>query len=440
MSRDLSPEHAQETEGGRSNDELLRSNARLYVLAEVSNAFAMVATDYGALLEKIVRTTAELVGDGCLVTLVDADGERLVNAANAHRDPAREVDYRAYLAGVGAPKLTSASVAAGVIRTGIAKLVPAVEPEMLVAQSDDALKPLVARLDVHSFAVVPIRARQTIIGTLSLLRSGPGRDYTTDDLTLLQDLADRAGLAIDNARLYDDLERRVRQRTAELEDANRELEAFSYSAAHDLRAPLRWIDGFAGALLEDYGDRLGEEGRADVDRIRAAGKRMSSLIEDMMALAQISRASLQRQRADLSGIAAAIVEELRQREPDRQVAVEIAPGLEAEADAALVTIALQNLLANAWKFTGKRPDARIELGQAPLPAGPAFFVRDNGAGFDMAHAAKLFQPFHRLHGVAEFEGTGIGLATVHRIVSRHGGQTWAQSAPGAGATFFFTLG
>jgi light-regulated signal transduction histidine kinase (bacteriophytochrome) len=341
---------------------------------------------------------------------------------------------------MGVSTLTSASVSATVARTGIAKLVPAIEPATLVAQTDESLKPLVARLNVHSFAVVPIRARQTTIGTLSLMRSGPGRGYSFEDLTLLQDLADRAGLAIENARLYGELERRVRQRTAELELANEGLEAFSSSVAHDLRAPLRWIDGFAQALLEDQGERLDEQGRHQLDRIRQASQRMAMLVDDLLSLSRISRAPVVRERIDLGVIGAEILAELRQRDRSRQVTVEISPGLEANADPALVAITLQNLLGNAWKFTAKHAEARIQLGRTSTATGPAFFVRDDGAGFDMAYAPKLFQPFQRLHGVAEFEGTGIGLATVHRIVSRHGGRIWGEGAPGKGATFYFTLG
>jgi signal transduction histidine kinase len=420
--------------------EVERSNARLYVLAEVSHAFAMVATNYDSLLERIARTTADLVGDGCIVTLIGADGDTMTNAANAHRDPALEADYRTYVAGIGISRLGSPSVSATVARTGMAKLVPQVDPATMVAQTEETLKPLVARLNVHSFAVVPIRARQSIIGTLSLVRSRPGHGYTVEDLTLLQDLADRAGLAIENARLYAGLERRVRERTAELERANEELETFSYSVAHDLRSPLRAIDGFAQLLLEDHGGVLPASGHDQLDRIRAASQRMSELIDDLLALARISRAPLQRQRVDLGAVATGIVEALRARDPDRRVTVALDRGLEALADPALVKIALENLLGNAWKFTARRPEATITVGRTATPSGPAFFVRDDGAGFDMAHQAQLFQPFHRLHRESEFEGTGIGLVTVHRIVARHCGRIWADAAPGAGATFFFTLG
>ena len=437
MSGDAPPEETTSIGYGTAGTALLRSTARLHVLAEMSQAFAMVATDLDLLLEKIARTTADLVGDGCLVTLIDEDGETLENAANAHRDPALEADYRAFLAGFGVSRLASASVSAQVARSGVAKLVRSVEPATLVAQADDALKPLVARLDVHSFVVVPIRARQTVIGTLSLLRSGPDRGYTAEDLVMLQDVADRAGLAIENARLYRDLERRVRQRTAELEAANEALEAFSYSVAHDLSAPLRTIGGFAEALLEEQGSRLDEQGHSYLNRIRNASRRMSLLIDDLLALAQIPRASLQRQRVDLGALGAGIIEDLRQRHPGRAVTVEIAPGLEAEVDPTLATIALENLLGNAWKFTSKQPQARIELGRSKEGV---YFVRDDGVGFDPVHAPKLFQPFQRLHSRSEYEGTGVGLATVHRIVSRHGGRIWVEAAPGAGATFHFTFG
>jgi PAS domain S-box-containing protein len=212
----------QAIEEGIPSAELRPSIARLRVLAEVSDAFAAAVTSYDLLLEKIARTTADLVGDGCQVLLIAEDGENLVNVASAHREPSLEAYHRAYLAGMGI-STTSTSVSAKVVRTGEPTLVAEIEPAALVAQTDDALKPLVARLNVHSFAVVPIRARQTIIGTLTLMRCEAGRGYTFDDLMLLQDMADRAGLAIANARLYDELERRVRQRTAALEAANEAL-------------------------------------------------------------------------------------------------------------------------------------------------------------------------------------------------------------------------
>lgn len=417
------------------------SNARLRVLAEASKAFALVVTDYPRLLRSIARTTADLVGDGCMVTLIDADGQTLVNATNAHRDPALEADYAAYLAGTKLSTITSAAVSAVVARTGEPKLVAEVDPQAIVAQSDEALRPIVARLNVHSFAVVPIRARDTTLGTLSIVRSGPGRGYTEDDLKMLQDLADRAGLAIANARVYDDLERQVRLRTADLEAVNRELEAFSYSVSHDLRAPVRAIDGFSAALLADHAGQLDEQGREYLTRVRNATKRMAQLIDDLLALSKITRAQLTRQRVDLSDIARAVLSDLGSRAPggERQVTTQVAEGLVVEADPRLVTVMLENLLSNAWKFTSKQPAATIAVGRETSGGEPTFFVRDNGAGFSMEHAAKLFAPFQRLHAAADFEGSGIGLAIVGRIVGKHGGRVWAEAQVGQGATFFFTL-
>ena len=241
--------------------------------------------------------------------------------------------------------------------------------------------------------------------------------------------------------------RQLEQRTAELEvqgrelaAANAELEAFSYSVSHDLRAPLRGIDGFSKALLEDYHDKLDEQGRHFLHRVRSGTQRMAALIDDMLELARVTRHVLDRRSVDLSAIARDVAAELSKNDPSRQVRIDVQDGLNALADSHLLTIVMENLLGNAWKFSRKRGDAVIEVGSTDNGEGPAFFVRDNGAGFDMQYADRLFGAFQRLHGQAEFEGTGIGLATVKRIVTRHGGRIWAESRENAGATFFFTLG
>jgi two-component system sensor histidine kinase/response regulator len=217
-----------------------------------------------------------------------------------------------------------------------------------------------------------------------------------------------------------------------------ELEAFNYSVSHDLRAPLRPLDGFSEALMEDYGDKLDERGLDYLRRIRAAAQRMGQLIEDLLELSRVSRAELRRQSVDLTALVGAITAELREAEPDRVVELVCAPRSRTAGDPRLLRIALENLLRNAWKFTRKTPAARIEFGGVPGDAS-AFFVRDNGVGFDPAYASKLFQPFQRLHRANEFEGTGIGLAIVNRIIRRHGGQLSADAAPERGATFTFTL-
>jgi len=234
-------------------------------------------------------------------------------------------------------------------------------------------------------------------------------------------------------------EAEIRARTAQLEAANKDLEAFSYSVSHDLRAPLRSIDGFSQALQEDYTARLDEEGRSHLRRVRAATKRMEQLIDDLLHLARVSRAELQSEPVDLSALARSIFAELRQREPRRAVEFACADRAPVRGDPRLLRIALENLLGNAWKFTLRRQPAHIEFGSVAQDGRPVYFVRDNGAGFDMAYADKLFGPFQRLHGATEFPGSGIGLATVHRILQRHGGRVWAEAVVDGGATFYFTL-
>jgi len=244
-------------------------------------------------------------------------------------------------------------------------------------------------------------------------------------------------------RLNADLERRVTERTTQLAAANAELEAFSYSVSHDLRSPLRALDGFSRALEEDFFERIDETGRGYLRRIRAASQHMGRLIDDLLLLSRASRVEMRREPLDLSALAAEIAAELRAHHPDRAVEFVCAPDLRASADRALARIVLYNLLDNAWKYTRRQPAARIELAEHPAPAdgpAPVFVVRDNGAGFDMRHAGKLFAPFQRLHASADFEGTGIGLATVKRIVARHGGHVWAEAAVARGANFYFTFG
>ena len=250
-----------------------------------------------------------------------------------------------------------------------------------------------------------------------------------------------------------DLERRVETRTHELQErneslrrnaaellaANTELDAFAYSVSHDLRAPLRSIDGFSQVLLEDYAAQLDEAGRESLHRVRAASQRMGTLIDDLLKLARVTRAEMRTEDVDLSGMARDIASELQRAAPERQVEFAIAAGLKARGDARLLRVALDNLLRNSWKYTAKQPGPRVEFGSVEANGGQAFMVRDNGAGFDMKYADKLFGVFQRLHSAADFEGTGIGLATVRRIITRHGGRIWAEGAVDQGATFYFTL-
>jgi light-regulated signal transduction histidine kinase (bacteriophytochrome) len=241
-------------------------------------------------------------------------------------------------------------------------------------------------------------------------------------------------------RLNSELEQRVQERTQELAAANKELEAFSYSVSHDLRSPLRSIDGFSAALERKYSGQLGDEGEHYIERIRAATHNMGQLITDLLNLSRVTRREMARQQVNLSALAHTVIAELQSRDPARKVEWIIADGVWGEGDESLLQIVLTNLLDNAWKFSGTRPQARIEFGMTNDTGETVYFVRDNGVGFDMAYAENLFGAFQRLHSVREFPGTGIGLATVQRIVHRHGGRVWADAALERGATFFFTLG
>ena len=240
-------------------------------------------------------------------------------------------------------------------------------------------------------------------------------------------------------QLNTELEQRVIERTGQLEAANKELEAFAYSVSHDLRAPLRSIDGFSQVVLEDYADKLDREGAHYLQRLRAASQRMGHLIDDMLKLSRVTRIKIQGRKVDLSVLAETITAELQQRQPERRVQFVITSGLTANGDKRLLEIALENLLENAWKFTGKHTRARIEFGCNETNGKSTYFVRDDGVGFDMAYADKLFGAFQRLHSSTEFEGTGIGLATVQRIIHRHGGEVWGEGAVEKGAAFYFTL-
>jgi light-regulated signal transduction histidine kinase (bacteriophytochrome) len=231
----------------------------------------------------------------------------------------------------------------------------------------------------------------------------------------------------------------LQQAKAAIEAANRELESFSYSVAHDLRAPLRSIDGFSLALLEDCADVLDDAGKQHLRFVREAAQDMAALIDGLLSLSRVTRSELRRETVDVAEIARSIFVQLRWAAPGRLVETVVPDHLAAEGDARLLRDLLENLLGNAWKFTGRRAGARIEVGVTRHGGERAYFVRDNGAGFNMAYASKLFGAFQRLHSVAEFEGTGIGLATVHRIILRHGGRVWAESEVGRGATFYFTL-
>jgi signal transduction histidine kinase len=290
---------------------------------------------------------------------------------------------------------------------------------------------------VKSLAMVPIR-KNAPIGAIGVYWAHH-HVATQSELRLLQALADSTSIAMENVAMYSELEQRVRARTQALEALNKELEAFSYSVSHDLKAPLRAIKGFTAALVEDHGSQLPSAAQHYLERIQIAGSRMDSLIDDLLRLSRITRADLQRRPVDLSALTQSVIDELQRSEPARKVDVAIRADVRAQGDPELMRVALENLLGNAWKFTSHRPDSKVEFGCDESESQPVFYVRDNGAGFALKSARNLFAPFNRYHTAAEFPGTGIGLATVQRIIHRHGGRIWADSAPNSGATFFWTL-
>lgn len=258
-------------------------------------------------------------------------------------------------------------------------------------------------------------------------------------ITSIADINERIQAAEELRKYHEQLEDLVTKRTFELLSMNKELESFSYSVSHDLRAPLRAMDGFSQIFLEEYGDKVDAVGKGYLLRIQNASQRMGELIDNMLKLARITRAELNVQTLNLSELVRAILHELSQNQPERSVAVIVQDGMIGQGDRHLLTIALENLLGNAWKFTSKQPNASIEFGMDVQDAQSVYFVRDNGVGFDMQYVEKLFTPFQRLHLEKDYPGTGIGLSIVQRIIQRHGGRIWVEAAVGQGATFYFTL-
>ncbi|MFT3696734.1 MAG: PAS domain S-box protein [Kofleriaceae bacterium] len=404
----------------------------LRIESTVSREFAMASGDPASVMALVSRRLGEVVGDGCVTRLLSDDGEWIEPSTNLyHPDPDVQRTLQAQVAS------TRQRIGDGLAGRAIAAGKP-----LVVTPADDQKTRITSvfrdRLNVqtHAALAMPLIARGRTIGVISLFRTTTETPYSDEEVQLVASLADRAGLAIDNATLVTTLEHRVEQRTAALELANQELESFSYTVSHDLRAPLRAIDGFSRALEEDYANALDESGRHYLQRIRSGTDRMATLIDVLLDLSKIKRTSLSLAPVDLSALATEVIDDLRRADPERTVEAIVAPGLVVRGDARLLRIVLVNLIGNAWKFTSRSPQQRIEVGRAP---DGTIFVRDSGAGFDMAGIDRLFRPFQRLHAPTDFEGTGIGLATVQRIIAHHGGKLWGASEPSHGATFSFTL-
>ena len=406
------------SEGGRTR--YLLSTARDVTQARTSEQ---------RLRESEVRFAAvsDAIHDAQMLFAVEGhDGPRLVHLNRA----ARELWEKLWPGGLREP----------VIGQPVTELVAALPgfSEEQVRRNLAEVRESIATGETRRFEDTVVTAGGRRVGEVTIVPIANEQGVVTHVLRSSADISGRKAAEESARRFNEQLEWRVGERTAQLAMANRELEAFSYSLSHDLRAPLRSVEGFSRALLEDQVQDP-EEARDCARRIHAAALRMKRLVDDLLRLSQITTAEVERSPIDLSAMAEEIVRGLGTESPGRHVRAAIPAGLTATADARLVSIAMHNLLDNAWKYTARRPDASIEVGQVRTNGTVATYVRDNGVGFDPRHAERLFSPFQRLHKAEEFEGAGIGLATVHRIVAAHGGRVWAFSSPDAGATFYFTL-
>jgi signal transduction histidine kinase/CHASE1-domain containing sensor protein len=408
--------------------------------------------DYEATLARVAQMAVPSFADWAAVDTLEESG-KIRRLAVAHVDSER-VKWARQMADEFPPEPSAPTGVPAVLRSGQSELHPEVTPEMLrMANLSEVQMNLAKQLQLHSIIIVPMIARGKIFGALSFVWGESNNTYDQDDLRIAEELAERAALAIDNSRLFlaaqqelaeraraeqqvqelnEGLEHVVAERTRDLQIANEELEAFCYSVSHDLRAPLRSVDGFSRALQDDYDTKLDDDGKDYLTRIRAAAKRMDNLISALLTLSRLTRAEIHPVEVDVSSLARQICADNSQNE---RCDITIQPNLTVCADPPMVRLVLENLISNALKFSSKVENPAVEVGQQD----GAIFVRDNGAGFNPEYSDKLFLPFERLHTDREFPGTGIGLATAARIVKRHGGKIWAEAQLGKGATFYFSL-
>ncbi len=415
------------------------STQRLDLLAVIRASQAISGPlELPAVIDTLLRTVIERAGaqHGTLL-LADEETLAVVATARIHAGAVDIVQRQTPMQTADVP----ASMLTYVVRTHeLVVLEDATPPHRFAGD------PYLQRHRPQSVLCVPILRQDRLIGLLYLEHAHLPGAFSADRVAVLELLAAQAAISLENARLYAslttlnrELERRVQQRTAQLEATNGELEAFTYSVSHDLRAPVRRIAGFSDILQRRYADRLDAEGRDYLEEMRGQAQHMGQLVEDLLGLSRAGRAALQPIAVDLSALAQAVARELQAQEPARRVDWQIPPAVTAEGDPNLLRIVLVNLLGNAWKYTSHSPAARIAFGVARQEGETVYYVRDNGAGFDMANANKLFIPFQRLHTEEEFPGTGIGLTIVQRIIHRHGGRIWAEGKVDAGAAFYFTL-
>lgn len=425
--------------------QIQRHVRHLQVLNEAARIFAEMTTDYQRLLADVAQKTAELLQDTCVIRLLSEDNQWLELTVYHDSDPKVLALVRDVLS-ISPVPLDKTRITAHVLQSGKPLLIPSLS----TADASQTVQPfhiLLEQVHIKSLIVAPIHGQGGPVGLLYLARHLPGNpSYTEEDLFLAEDLANRVALAVNNAQLYQqvqqataDLEKRVAARTAQLEAANKELEAFSYSVSHDLRAPVRALHGFSRILLDDYGAELPDPVLRYLKRIHGNAQQMGELIDGLLAFSRLGREALHKRPVKPVELAHQVYTNLALSIGNRQVNLSIAPMPPCQADPVLLRQVYENLLHNALKYTVPRDPAIIEVGAQNENGRTVYFVRDNGVGFDMKYAGKLFGVFQRLHPADVYEGTGVGLALVQRIIHRHGGEIWADAQVDKGATFYFTL-
>jgi len=410
---------------------------RLQALAESGQMFAEASTDLPRLLNLVARRFSELVGEAANIRLIER--EQLVPVATYHPDAT--IDELLRSVHDKTPLRVGEGISGRVLETGEPYFEPELDMVRFTQNVAPAFIPIFARIGITGMIVVRLRARGENLGYLSLFRTGHTRPpYTQDDLTLVRDLADRAALAIDNSRILASLEQRVADRTAALEQTNRELEAFAFSVSHDLRSPLRSIDQFSLMIEEDYGGKLDDKARRMMGVVRKNARHMTQLVEDLLRLSRLGHRAIRPiVDIDMREVVETVIEGIRAARPDLSIDLQIGELPRALGNVELLRQVWTNLLDNAVKYSAKKPRAVVEISGTHEDGELRYTITDHGAGFDPHQADKLFGVFQRLHSDAEFEGTGVGLALVQRIVTRHGGRVWAEGRPGIGATFGFGL-
>jgi signal transduction histidine kinase len=448
---------AQALQRSTALDDARRLNEQLSFLTEAGTILSR-SLDLTTILDAIARLAIPRIGDWCVIHLPGEDGQ-LDPVTIVHQDPAQV----SFLQDFTRRHPTTATPDTGVGRvytTGRAELVPVITDEMYDASPlDEASKREVRQLQLRSVITVPMVAGGAVVGVLGLARTHVDRAYTPADLELAQQVANRAGKAVENARLHHvlqtelqerarvqhdldamnmHLEQRVRERTAELQQLNEELQAFAHSVSHDLRTPIRHITSFADLLERQLPDG-NARGLQALAQIRHGAQRLTATVDGLLLLSRASQQPLRRSDVDLYDLTRQVISTIRTDAPAHPVEWRVGALPTVQGDPSLLTLVLQNLLGNAVKYSAHAAPAVVEVTARREADGTVVAVRDNGVGFDPEYAHKLFQPFQRLHHPSAFEGTGLGLANVRRIVQRHGGEVWAESVPGAGATFQFRL-